>query len=185
MAAARGRRLSEERGDEILGCVLDLLHEVGYDQLRMQDVADRAGAGLATIYRRWPTKQDLVRASLECDRAREHFVVTDDPRADVRGLFAAMARDMSGDGAQTMLGFLASCRNDPATADVFRETAVAGKHEFLRSRIAAVLGDDCDDLDLRAAAGPAILFYNAVVCGQPIDAEAMADQLTNLVFAPR
>ena len=71
------------------------------------------------------------------------------------------------------------------TADVFRETAVAGKHEFLRSRIAAVLGDDCDDLDLRAAAGPAILFYNAVVCGQPIDAEAMADQLTNLVFAPR
>ena len=78
MAAARGRRLSEERGDEILGCVLDLLHEVGYDQLRMQDVADRAGAGLATIYRRWPTKQDLVRASLECDRAREHFVVTYD-----------------------------------------------------------------------------------------------------------
>ena len=185
MAAARGRRPSEERGEEILSCVLDLLHEVGYDQLRMQDVADRAGAGLATIYRRWPTKQDLVRASLSCDRAREHFVETDDPRADVRALFLAMAKDMTSEGAQTMVGFLSSCRSDPETADVFRETAIAGKHEFLRSRIAAVLGDDCPDLDLRAAAGPAILFYNAVVCGKPMDAAGMADQLTDLVFAPR
>src|SRR5437660_637251 len=63
-APKRGRRLSSERSDVILGTVLDLLEEVGYDQIRMQDVADRAGVGLSTIYRRWPAKQDVVRAAL-------------------------------------------------------------------------------------------------------------------------
>lgn len=184
VAPRRGRRLSEERSEHILGTVLDVLHDVGYDQLRMQDVADRAGVGLSTIYRRWPTKQDLVRASLECDRAAEKFVVTGDPRADVKAFFKRMAEDVSGDGAQTMLGFLASLRADPEIADVYRDTAIARIHEHLKSLLAAELGDDFPDLDLRATAGPAILVYIAAVCGQPMDGEAMATRLTELVFAP-
>jgi AcrR family transcriptional regulator len=180
----RGRRLSEERSEHILGTVLDVLHDVGYDQLRMQDVADRAGVGLSTIYRRWPTKQDLVRASLECDRAAEKFVVTGDARADVRAFLRRMAEDLSGDGAQTMLGFLASLRADPEVADVYRDTAIARIHQHLKSLLAAELGDDFPDLDLRATAGPAILVYMAAVCGQPMDAEAMATRLTELLFAP-
>src|SRR5437764_7415244 len=102
----RGRRLSEERTQHILETVLNVLHDVGYDQLRMQDVADRACVGLSTIYRRWPTKQELVRASLCCDRAAEKYVVTDDPRADVKAFLQRMAEDLSGEGAQTLLGFL-------------------------------------------------------------------------------
>lgn len=174
--------MSEERTEHILGTVLDVLHDVGYDQLRMQDVADRACVGLSTIYRRWPTKQDLVRASLCCDRAAQKFVVTDDPRADVKGFLQRMAEDLSGDGAQTMLGFLASLRSDPEIADAYRETAVARINEHLRSRLAAELGDDFPDLDLRARAGPAILLYTATICGEAIDAEAMAGRLTALMF---
>jgi AcrR family transcriptional regulator len=181
---ARGRRLDEERSEHILGTVLEVLHDDGYDQLRMQDVADRAGVGLSTIYRRWPTKQELVRAALECPQATEHMVTTDDPRADVHNLLARMATDLTGDGAQTMLGFLASLRADPEVACVFRETKINAMHEFLRERLAAVLGDDFPDLDLRATAGPAILMYQAAVCGKPMDAEAMADRLTDLLFAP-
>ena len=180
----RGRKLDEERSEHILESVLEVLHDVGYDQMRMQDVADKAGVGLSTIYRRWPTKQDLVRASLECDQATEAFVATDDPRADVRAFLRRMAEDLSGKGAQTMLGFLASLRADPEVAEVYRETKIARMQEFLRSRIAAELGDDFPDLDLRATAGPAILVYQSAVCGQPMDAEAIATRLTELLFAP-
>jgi AcrR family transcriptional regulator len=180
----RGRRLSEERTEHILGTVLDVLHDVGYDQLRMQDVAERACVGLSTIYRRWPTKQDLVRASLDCERAMEKFVVTDDPRADVRTFLTRMGEEVSGEGAQTMLGFLASLRSDPEIADVFRGTKIAQMHRHLTSRLAAELGEDFPDLDLRATAGPAILLYTTAVCGQPIDPEAMATRLTELLFAP-
>jgi|SRR5581483_3740174 len=180
----RGRRLDEERTEHILGTVLDVLHDVGYDQLRMQDVADRACVGLSTIYRRWPTKQDLVRASLCCDRASQKFGVSGDPRADLKSFLKRLAEDLSGEGAQTMLGFLASLRSDPEIAEVYRDTAISRMHEHLKSLLAAELGDDFPDLDLRATAGPAILIYNAAVCGQPIDAEAMASRLTELLFAP-
>jgi AcrR family transcriptional regulator len=180
---ARGRRISEERSDDILGAVLELLNEQGYDQIRMQDVADRAGVGLSTIYRRWPTKQDVVRASLECERATQKYVVTGDPRADVKAFLKRLAEDVSGDGAQTMLGFLSSLRSDPEIAEVYRETAIQRMHVHLRSLLAAELGEDHPDLDLRATAGPAILIYQAAVCGQPMDAEAMAERLTTLLFA--
>ena len=182
--ARRGRKLSEGRSEDILETVLLLLHESGYDQLRMQDVADRACVGLSTIYRRWPTKQDVVRASLECDRAMEKFVVTGDPRADVKTFLTRLGEDVSGDGAQTMLGFLASLRTDPEIAEVFRETSINRMQVHLRSLLAAELGEDFPDLDLRATAGPAILIYQAAVCGQPLDAPAMAERLTNLLFAP-
>jgi len=95
-----------------------------------------------------------------------------------------MAEDLGGAGAQTMLGFLASMRSDPEVADVYRGTKIAQMHEHLRSRLAAELGDDFPDLDLRATAGPAILLYTTAVCGQPIDPEAMATRLTELLFAP-
>jgi AcrR family transcriptional regulator len=181
----RGRRLSEERTEHILGTVLDVLYDVGYDQLRMQDIADRACVGLSTIYRRWPTKRDLVRDSLCCERAAQKFVVTDNPRADVKAFLQRLAEDLSGDGAQTLLGFLASLRSEPEVAEAFRETAVARMHEHLKSRLAAELGDDFPDLDLRASAGPAILLYTAAISGQPIDAEAMAVRLTDLMFTAR
>lgn len=180
----RGRRLDDERTEHILGTVIEVLHDVGYDQLRMQDVADRACVGLATIYRRWPTKQDLVRASLNCERAIQKYVTTGDPRADVKTFLKRMAEELSGDGAQTMLGFLASLRSDPQVAAIYRETAIARMHDHLRSLLAAELGDDFPDLDLRATAGPAILIYQAAVCGNPIDAEALATHLTELLFAP-
>jgi AcrR family transcriptional regulator len=183
--ARRGRRISEERSEDILEAVLELLHEQGYDQLRMQDVADRAGVGLSTIYRRWPTKQELVRASLECPAAQEVYATTGDPRADMAAFLTRMAEDLNGEGAQTMLGFLATLRSDPEVAETFREMSVARKHEHLKALLAAELGEDDPDLDLLASAGPAILLYRSAVCGQPMDARAVAQQLTDLLFATR
>lgn len=178
----RGRKLSEERGEEILDAVIELLQEVGYDQLRMQDVADRAGVGLSTIYRRWPTKQDVIRASLECERAQNKYVSTGHPRADAHATLKAMAENITGDGAQQMLGFLATMRSDPEVADVLRQTAIAHLHHHLRALIVAELGEVAD-LDLRATIGPATIIYQAAICGRPVDADSMATQLTTLMFA--
>ena len=43
---------------------LDELARVGFAALRVEDVATRAGVAKTTIYRRWPTKAELVRAAL-------------------------------------------------------------------------------------------------------------------------
>ena len=60
-----GRPVDKSRDPVILRTTLLLLSEVGYDRLRMQDVADRARVSLGTIYRRWPTKAELIRAALQ------------------------------------------------------------------------------------------------------------------------
>ncbi|UVO12188.1 TetR/AcrR family transcriptional regulator [Mycobacterium sp. SVM_VP21] len=52
-----------EREAELLAITLELLQEHGYDRLTVEAVAIRAKASKATMYRRWPTKADLVLAA--------------------------------------------------------------------------------------------------------------------------
>ena len=48
---------------ELLAVTLELLQEHGYDRLTLDAVATTAHASKATLYRRWPTKAELVMAA--------------------------------------------------------------------------------------------------------------------------
>lgn len=52
-----------EREAELLAITLELLQEHGYDRLSVEAVATKAKASKATMYRRWPSKGDLVLAA--------------------------------------------------------------------------------------------------------------------------
>src|SRR3978361_1695796 len=51
------------REAELLAVTLQLLQEHGYDRLTLDAVATSAHARKATLYRRWPTKAELVLAA--------------------------------------------------------------------------------------------------------------------------
>ena len=53
-------RIEGEREGEIFTAVVALLVEAGYDKLTFDAVATAVRASKATLYRRWPTKADLV-----------------------------------------------------------------------------------------------------------------------------
>lgn len=57
------------RGEAVVSVVLEATREElargGYRALRIEDVAARANVARTTIYRRWPTKMDLVRDTLQ------------------------------------------------------------------------------------------------------------------------
>ncbi|MGH3263328.1 MAG: helix-turn-helix domain-containing protein, partial [Trebonia sp.] len=55
-----GRPRDPSRADAIRAAVLDLLVEQGYERVTIEAVAERAGAGKATVYRRWASKAELV-----------------------------------------------------------------------------------------------------------------------------
>lgn len=55
---------NSERERELLAVTLQLLQENGYDRLTVDEVAATAHASKATVYRRWPTKAELVLAAV-------------------------------------------------------------------------------------------------------------------------
>src|SRR5262249_60113721 len=55
-----GRPRSEQADQAIIDAALSLFAESGPDGLCIERVAARAGVGKATIYRRWPGKEDLL-----------------------------------------------------------------------------------------------------------------------------
>jgi len=56
----RGRPRSEATRIAILAAARDLVVERGYDGLTVTGIAERAGAGVQTIYRWWPDKAAIV-----------------------------------------------------------------------------------------------------------------------------
>src|ERR1700712_1282335 len=61
-----GRKRDHSRDAEILQAALDVLAETGYDGMTIDMVAARAQAGKATLYRRWPSKAELVLDAVAC-----------------------------------------------------------------------------------------------------------------------
>lgn len=59
LAAARERERARVM-QEVSAIALQLFDERGYDRVTMQDVADASGVSVATLYRRFATKENLV-----------------------------------------------------------------------------------------------------------------------------
>ncbi|MBX3261305.1 MAG: TetR/AcrR family transcriptional regulator [Labilithrix sp.] len=84
---------SERVVASVLAAVLSELARVGYDALRLEDVAIRAGVAKTTVYRRWPTKVTLVHAAIrEAGRYDEPLPDTGSLRMD---MLAMLERSMA------------------------------------------------------------------------------------------
>ena len=79
------------REAELLAVTLDLLREHGYDRLTLDAVATTARASKATLYRRWPTKAELVLAAF-IEGTRE--VAVDPDTGTLRGDLLALGESI-------------------------------------------------------------------------------------------
>src|SRR6185369_2792274 len=88
---AKARARGEPVVRDVLAATLAELAGAGYAGLRVEDVAARAKVNKTTVYRRWPTKEDLVRAALLSMTAE----VSEAPNTgSLRGDLLAIARVM-------------------------------------------------------------------------------------------
>ena len=80
-----------EIDDRLLGVVVEILETEGYDAVQLREVARRARSSLATIYKRYTTREDLILAALEVwlDENR-YSEVTPHRRAEGETLHEAM-----------------------------------------------------------------------------------------------
>ena len=138
--------------------------------------------GLATIYRRWPTKQDLV---VEALRAKSvDLPDTGDTRADLLSIYTLMAAAFTGSGAQLVPGCLAVARDEPEILQALRDNTLCGVRDHLRRLISREVGEDDPDLDLRVDFGPGVLVQRSLLFGEPIDDPKLLVRLVDMVLRP-
>src|SRR5882757_10372604 len=78
---------------DVLIATAEELSRVGYSSLRVEDVAARSGVNKTTIYRRWPTKPELVGAAVMSIKVPIEFAHTEDLQRDlVDGFVSGLAR---------------------------------------------------------------------------------------------
>ncbi|MGL5864762.1 MAG: TetR/AcrR family transcriptional regulator [Dermatophilaceae bacterium] len=178
--AVRGRPKDPAVDRAILTATVDVLIQVGYGRLRVDDVARAAGCGLGALYRRWPTKRALVLAALMTIAPDADLPVTDDPAADVRIGLQRMASGLTGPLARLLSGLLTEMQDDAELADALRGAVLAPLRAAHRERLRRLVGD-LDDLDDRADLAPGLLMFRALVMGQPVRPEEVPGLLPLLL----
>ena len=181
-AGTRGRPLDPDLETAIIRATQDLIATTTYPRLRMVDISRRAGVGLGAIYRRWPTKADLIVAALSPSRPPDvdHSTLAD-PREVLRQYLASFSQVLAGPEGRFVASLMAEFHQDPYLARRVRETLGEPTQRFYRLLIGALLGDVAD-LDARAAMGPAMILSSTLVAGVPVTLSDIDEIILPLVL---
>jgi AcrR family transcriptional regulator len=121
----RGRARDPEVDEAILAAAMELLAEIGYARLTMDQVAARARVGKASLYLRWPNKVALVAEAIQHHSA----VVPDVPDTgslcgDMHAFLRALLRSKSA-AQQAVAAVSGEIASNPELAKAWRQ-GVAG-----------------------------------------------------------
>jgi AcrR family transcriptional regulator len=159
----RGRPRDAGARAAILDATLELLAERGFHATTMDSIAERAGVGKNTIYRRWSAKDDLVIDALL--RFTANIGLRAGPSDDVYARLLEYVRSLGrlyADPLASRLipGLLGELQRDPAFADAYARRVVRP----LREPVVALLELARERGELRA--------------------DADADQIADLLVGP-
>ena len=182
----RGRPRSDRVHRAILDAARELLIRDGFTRLRLEHVAAAAGVGKATIYRRWPTKEDLAQALLQ-DLASPHIAIDDvgDTRAEMLAAVTNPMRAITDTNfGPVILALMSQIAGNPKLGDPFRQTVVQARRDAVAEMVARGIarGDLCPDADPDVATellvGPV---YFRLVFGGDLD-DAFANSIVDNVM---
>ncbi len=156
---------------ELLAVTLRLLQEHGYDQLTVDAVASAAHASKATVYRRWPSKAELVLAAF-IEGVRQVAVAPN--TGTLRGDLLQLGETCGQHGlehASTIRAVMVEVSRHPALNDALQE-------QFLKQRkamIQRVLQQAVDRGEIRQDVVtdelwdllPGYLIFRSIIPGRP------------------
>jgi len=182
-------RIEGDREQEVLAAALDVLAEVGYDKFSLDRVATRARAGKATLYRRWPTKADLVADAMA---GLDAVPCTPPDTGTLRGDLIAMAAQRE-DGmlhpsrTPVVCGLMTAMYRDAELGAALRGKVVDPRQGLLlavleRARDRGEV-DPAADLELITSIIPAMVVYRVTVEGHT-DVSDLVHRLIDEVVLP-
>jgi AcrR family transcriptional regulator len=159
------------RETELLAVTLELLQEHGYDRLTVDAVAAKARASKATVYRRWPSKAELVLAAF-IEGIRQVAVAPD--TGTLRGDLLRLGELICQQGQQhagTIRAVLVEVARNPALNDVMQQQFI----EQRKALINHILQQAADRGEIEQAAMndelwdllPHYLIFRSIFPGRP------------------
>ncbi|HEY3683667.1 MAG TPA: TetR/AcrR family transcriptional regulator [Streptosporangiaceae bacterium] len=186
--ATRERRLDPARQKAILDATRDLLSEVGFDRMTVDEIARRASASKASIYRRWSGKEslvvDLVRNHLEVESAPEP-PDTGSLRGDLVSVYTAFCRALE-QKHSLIVGLMPALLTTPALAEALRGNAprpdLTGTVPLLERAV--------DRGDLPASTDPArvrqvaeaLVWHRLLITGERLDARFVVGAVDDVLL---
>ena len=178
--AAPRRRRGTLLVEEIYAACRDELREHGYSALTMDRVAVRARAGKATLYRRWPSKVELV-----ADTLRHYAPVFAPPpdsgrlRDDLLALLRTAADELNGPACEASRGLIAELVSNPELAALLRDRLtnpiVSPSLEVLRRAVVRGEVSPRALIPQVAAVGGELLIHRVLFLGAPMADDALED----------
>lgn len=119
IASIIGRPRDHSRNTAIEKAAIELMGEVGYEQITVEAVALRAHVSKATIYRRWKNKAELMASAVH------HYALCKSPtidsgslRGDLIELISEKAKSMKSTDGQFIRGLMTAAQTDSDLAAV-------------------------------------------------------------------
>ena len=175
--------------ESILSAAFNELIENGYAELSVEAVASRAGVNKTTIYRRWPTLEDLLVDALTTWSLDIPVSDTGDFETDLLAVGNELADLLNGGIGRQIVAFvltagLRSAQLREATRRYFDHQAERATPAVNRAIERGELPANCDARALLATLR-APLFYRMVTTGDPIDEELVTHAVRLTLTAAR
>jgi AcrR family transcriptional regulator len=185
--STEGSSRSERARSAILRATADLLDEVGFAAMTIEEVAARAGAGKTTIYRRWASKGALAMDAIVAEiGAPGPFPDTGSVVEDFRVQLRSAARVFNRRRVRHMLiGVIYEAQNDQELRDAFLLRYVNPRRARARNALTRGIarGELRPDFDEELFFDQILgaLYVRVLVTGSKLNRQ-FTDQLVDQVF---
>jgi AcrR family transcriptional regulator len=149
-----GRPRSEQADQAILSAALELFAEYGPEALCIEQVAAKAGVGKATIYRRWPGKEDMLVDALAAIGVPLPEPQGKSVRTDLTALLSAICRQAADPRRARLFALLqGEGKRYPKLMASYLATVVQPQRELVRSVLlrGVATGELRENTDIEAA----------------------------------
>ena len=134
--SCRGRRRDASIDARVLEVAGRHLAARGFEGFSLAAVADEAGTTRQALYRRWPTREQLLDAAIRAAGDKGCLTDSGDPRRDLEIELADFERTIGQPGAMSMAGAMLQESTPAAARACYRAHAV----EPRRQRLLQILG---------------------------------------------
>lgn len=186
------RKGPRRRGEVLQAAILDAtlaeLAEAGYARLAVERIATRARTSKASVYRRWPSRAELVVAALQHRLPAEPDPVPDTGslREDVLTLLRAGAALLDGLFGEAVRGLMVETLTDPRSTARMRAGMFTSRDNLMRQILerAAARGDIpvTAITPLRIRFAPVLVDHHFLIYGAPIPDDLLCRIVDDLLL---